>query len=114
MNNQRTAAPTTKHTPGPWEVVDIGGVAIGVGIDEGGNCFRMIGNTLTKNDPREIDEINANARLISAAPDLLAACEEMLRTLTAPSRELCDITRKELGPWLTMLRTAISIAKGTP
>jgi hypothetical protein len=54
----------------------------------------------------------ANARLISAAPDLLAACDEMLRTLVSPSRQLLESTRKELAPWLPMLRAAVAKAKG--
>ena len=49
-------------------------------------------------------------RLHAAAPDLLAACEEMHRTLTSPSREMLDSTREEMGPWLPMLEAAIEKA----
>lgn len=58
------------------------------------------------------EELEANARLIAAAPELLEACEEMLRTLVSPSRELLHSTRKELEPWLPMLRADIAKATG--
>ena len=48
----------------------------------------------------------ANARLISASPDLLAACEEAYRCL-----EIIEATDGGLGE---QLRSAIAKAKGTP
>lgn len=49
-----------KHTPGPWHV----------GIGNTNYCY-FVGD-----DPNlSAEETKANARLISAAPDLLAACE---------------------------------------
>lgn len=62
-----------KHTPGPWwrreaphdnEIVakDNGGLAVRRAVAWG----------------RDDEEIEANALLISAAPDLLAACESLL------------------------------------
>lgn len=71
----------TKHTPGPWEVFTLGKVAVGVGtrINSKGrktNVFTMIGNTVDlKDTSKDVAVINANAQLISAAPDLLAACQ---------------------------------------
>ena len=70
---------TTKHTPGPW------GLALG----------ELMGASVTaENGDRIIAEVvypyettgwgpedEANARLLAAAPDLLAALEELKRTI---------------------------------
>ena len=68
-----------KHTPGPW------------------NCMRAsaAGRNIICSDTRPVDicvlsnrdktqtEIDANARLIAAAPDLLAACQRALDWLAS-------------------------------
>jgi hypothetical protein len=71
-----------KHTPGPWKVYTAknGGKIIGIGDAEGGGVT----------DPnfalwRAGKEQQANARLIAAAPDLLAALEGMMALLDAGS-----------------------------
>lgn len=55
----------SKHTPGPW--------IVGVSYDKGWPVFRLsqLGSTLSGPGT----EVDANANLIAAAPDLLAACE---------------------------------------
>lgn len=64
-----------KHTPGPWGEVS----------DEFGNCQRGIeyperrDHFLAVVQCGDPDELDANARLIAAAPDLLAALDELLR-----------------------------------
>lgn len=40
------------------------------------------------------------------------AVDEMHRTMTSPSRELYTVTRKDLAPWLPMLRAALAAADG--
>jgi len=70
-----------KHTCGPWiaemeEASDHRGIAI---------CAPANGwivATITPEEDRQADEIDwANARLITAAPDLLTACERALQQL---------------------------------
>ena len=72
-----------KHTPGEWKVSDSGEDLIS--IRNVGTGFRIARvNSLTGDS--EIGQ--ANARLIAAAPDLLAACEKALRSIienTSPS-----------------------------
>lgn len=51
-------------------------------------------------------------RLTELNSQLVAACEEMLRTLTAPSRKLSDVTRSELQPWIPMIQQALQQARG--
>lgn len=62
--------PAQGHTPGPWEV------RLSSGSD--GRFISIIGETwpLAHVYTNEIVECEANARLIAAAPDLLAACKE--------------------------------------
>lgn len=62
----------TKHTPGPWDVVDRGTPNVEV-RRSGEKRFRFPIAWLPK-----IEEFEANARLIAAAPDLLDALRELL------------------------------------
>jgi hypothetical protein len=66
-----------KHTPGPWSVYS-------AAKDDGFTDFYGIdgpdldkGNAVVLWDPSGGIENEANARLIAAAPELLAACEVM-------------------------------------
>jgi hypothetical protein len=75
-----------KHTPGPWHVRD----GYGLLKAEVGTADRAVAAVWTKEMPRGKEdqkeptawpEGEANACLISAAPDLLDACEEALGCL---------------------------------
>jgi hypothetical protein len=76
----------TKHTKGPWHVTEypgdadvMGGCSIGIddafGADGGRNYYLA---TVVHGDP---DELAANARLVAAAPELLAALRALLRAV---------------------------------
>jgi len=77
---------TDKHTPGPWYVA--ANDALGrrgqehahhtVHADNGVPVCRMGGNTTAHTDTR------ANARLIAAAPELLAALRAIKAAIEAP------------------------------
>lgn len=90
MNGKREA---TKHTPGPWALDDDGFV---------------YGEGFIVSDPHsspeiDLDEREANARLIAAAPELLAALEW---ALDDPDSEI-------LGEeWANAAQAAIAKAKG--
>jgi hypothetical protein len=79
--------PEAKYTPGPW-VVDDTGAIIGEGMAlasvHGAEDFPCL-------PEEDYDECNvqcaANARLMAAAPDLLAACIAMRRTMYSPKSE---------------------------
>ena len=89
-----------EHTPGPW---------------------RQVGHTIWAGEPNTTngpiaeasgttsEEVEANARLIAAAPELLSACEEALITTT----ERCKIERinPDASPTVLCLRTAIKAAR---
>lgn len=86
--------PTMAHTPGPWRYFDPIGdavdsecgpylqIAAGEGYTLGGNGFGITGY---------ISE--ADARLIVAAPDLLASCRSLLKYARAGNadREMIDV-----------------------
>jgi len=63
---------TVGHTPGPWKLFQFGGPQIGNANTGEAIC------TLWGNEKNENDSIHANARLIAAAPDLLAALKRIL------------------------------------
>lgn len=46
------------------------------------------------------------------ADAMRSALEEMERTLTSPSRQLLDSTRRELEPWLLLIQAALASAPG--
>lgn len=73
----------SRHTPGPWMVTDSGGDVnvmdgCSIGIDDefgadGGRTYFLA--TVVHGDP---DELRANAELVAAAPELLAALKKLL------------------------------------
>lgn len=98
-----------KHTPGPWKVW---------GIDsEGPHVLSLDATIVARLDPWKgkcRDEMNGNAHLIAAAPDLLDACHNAVQIIEQlipePSaRGVADVV-------LSQLRAAIAKAtpKGTP
>jgi hypothetical protein len=88
------------HTPGPW-TIDSNRVASYVTSQDGSIC--RLADWGTSGMHRD-----ANTRLICAAPDMLAALREVLRTLTDPEADdFTDATRIE-----DLLRATISHATG--
>lgn len=110
-----------KHAKLPWLV--FGGDDIPLpGIESHSDHFSIVvldpdpmGDQGVQGKTRE--DAYANAAFIVRAANahygLLEACEEMKRTLTAPSRQLLPSTREELAPWLPMLDAAIRKATET-
>ena len=66
-----------KHTPGPWEAREFAVMdheqTKGIGIYSGDDCM----SDLVFGQGWSDDQVRANARLIAAAPELLAALEEL-------------------------------------
>lgn len=70
----------SKHTPGPWQICGARGCSCRmIWGDSGEVCIGVAHSAHWKSaigDPWPKDEMaDANARLIAAAPDLLAACK---------------------------------------
>jgi hypothetical protein len=70
----------TKHTPGPWTIAKSGEH---IAIRGNPQTTNMVNSDLARcGGPKswlDESEVEANASLIAAAPDLLAACREILR-----------------------------------
>ena len=67
-----------EHTKGKWEAVNTSGALLGVRNKDGFICFLSFPTrypTQAERYEKELAEMKANARLIAAAPELLAACE---------------------------------------
>lgn len=72
----------TTHTPGPWGVCPTSETApYEVTAPDVGRTLHVAKVYKTQPQPCETDK--ANARLIAAAPDLLAACQNMLACMDA-------------------------------
>lgn len=78
---------TTKngHTPGPWHVTPIGSERY---VEANGPELIC---DMQRNDcenPEQVARCDANARLISAAPELLAACKAFLTKAGSVERRM--------------------------
>lgn len=104
----------TKHTPGPWHIFERCGEAdvpegCQIAIDDrfgsdGGRDYYLA--TVCHGDP---DELLANAHLVAASPQLLAACRAAFKLLAGVAFVAKDgDTEKPLR----MLRAAIDRAEG--
>ena len=82
---------TAKHTPGPWH------------LGKEGYYFQSVRDqnehiTADVNITRSDGEGGANARLIAAAPDLLAALESMIAKIDADKLPIsCSIARAAIA-----------------
>jgi hypothetical protein len=85
----------SKHTPGPWDAS-----RWRVCAEPGGN-IKVICDT-ANNKASRTEENAANARLIAAAPDLLAACRSLLAQLEF-----------ECGDLVSEAKAAIAKAEGS-
>ena len=100
----------SKHTPGPWFAQDtrlVGGQVAVVGPNHDRKAGEQ-GVMVVAHVNGRSGEQGANARLIAAAPDLLAACELTLAHLTSAAHRETKI----IPPVLAALRAAIAKATG--
>jgi len=91
------------HTPGPWDAnISKGCFSITVGQPK--SDYEIIAMVTNYECSRPDAERDANARLIAAAPELLAACEQ-----------LTELDVMVVGPdaeeWFEQVRAAIKKAK---
>ena len=100
----------SEHTPGPWSI----GPTEGIGqrgrlyvVDAAGvrvaDCEAE--KVSERRFARSMSEDASNARLVAAAPDLLAVLEEIA--------EGCGHERCHVAKWITKARRAVAKATGT-
>ena len=81
-----------KHTPGPWVAAPYEGFGPRTTVRQG--CERTgmrIASTFETTSPRNVDRNEANARLIAAAPDLLAALKKARATIWIERQSLVEV-----------------------
>ena len=101
----------SKHTPGPWTIADDNGTDIGIIARKRGRGGQMVAMVTVDEDvPQDDDERLANARLIAAAPDLLAACKAFAAARKA-WRECDDMSSIEYLDTLDAIDFDAAIAK---
>ena len=76
---------TTKHTPGPWRL-DIAARSAGFAVvasrpKASGGTNRVCSTIPANRTPDAFEEAKANARLIAAAPEMLAALKDAIGAL---------------------------------
>ena len=100
---------TTQHTPGPWPVGDAGATVFGP--PNGNPSPATIARVSFAMIPS--DEMVANARLIAAAPDLLAALGDAWRSLDRLADEPDNMHAWQEATRVAMAcRAAIAKAEG--
>ena len=87
---------TTQHTPGPWKaahaIQDDAAARYIWSVTDKATGHRELIATIPY---AEGDHINADARLIAAAPDMLAMLHEVIELLNNPDADGTDANRVE-------------------
>ena len=116
MSNQSTQTEFSQeaaHTPGPWPMTCSGDgkrIVIGAGLVEGPNGYE-VAEVYSDDCPRALAE--ANARLIAAAPDMLAALKAVAVAASSESRAVDVISFLiALKGLALMVHAAIAKAEG--
>jgi len=92
----------SKHTPGPWAVNPFR-ATVDAGSEDGPLPISMM---LWPTDKRSEAETEANARLISAAPELLEALEDLIAEQNGPP------LIRDAARWQAVMdKAAVAIAK---
>lgn len=97
----------SKHTPGPWaytKSVNFGHESFNIHQEDGAPYTPYMSDVGTTELGEDMEIQEANARLIAAAPDLLAALENLL---DSQSKAACDVLDAQ-----NTARAAIRAAKG--
>lgn len=104
------------HTPGPWRVDSSANVSAG---EWGTPTFRVVASCMTVTGGRDYDREyqtnHANAHLIAAAPDLLAAAEAAYTAFgitDEPDKPREPLLNRDECSALYLLFAAIAKAKG--
>ena len=103
---------TTNHTPGPWAVGEAARYSVWAGNKQVASCRWLLDDGNFAPECAGDYEGRANAALIAAAPDLLAALREMLAELDGRIAPHGYIYRDTGG--MILARAAIAKAEGRP
>jgi hypothetical protein len=98
----------TPHTPAPWKIATFDGPHEYASIEAGDGISELIRVCDIPNWPCAIEEMQANARLIAAAPDLLDLLEAAVTRVQIANEEGNPI----LSAWLPDALSTLRKAKG--
>jgi len=100
-----------KHTPGPW-VIDR---SLRTAVNAGPKHVAMVNfyNSISETERIDAEENEANAHLISAAPDLLSALKDAMRSTRKDFESGPDGDRQHTEAWAEQF-AAIAKAEGKP
>ena len=108
----------TKHTPGPWHMHEehggaSGGHEIHTNFDIGGDKGHYVVATIKIHSTVDLETSRANARLITAAPELLEACKLLYKAWEELLPNLKNGVVQDYGLVLTTapLKATAAIAK---
>lgn len=94
-----------QHTPGPWEAIEVAEGRFAIGA-----AYRDENNMPMEGFIADVP-VEANARLIAAAPKLLEALERaVIETIDAFKDD--PIGQEYTSAWIVQARAAIAKAKG--
>jgi len=86
----------TQHTPGPWKINKKYSFSVETLSD--GQGINIIAECSDPDGIRSAGEDSANAKLIAAAPDLLAALEAMIAKIDADKLPIsCSLARAAIA-----------------
>ena len=90
-----------QHTPGPWTAYLYDSEPASIEAADGDGPIALVGTDLY-----DMEERDANARLMAAAPDLLAACEGLLAIARISAADGADLN-------INIRRAEAAIAEAT-
>lgn len=105
-----------KHTPGPWEAVfaTADGTPAGTGAfvsKDGGSIARVHAYGMCGTDEQMREDAMANARVLAAAPDLLAVVEDLF-ALEELYESGGEATNEQALAWRSKAMAAMKKARG--
>ena len=83
----------SKHTPGPWEYVGGNDFCVEINLPNDNIVSIDRGQRYSDAYVMSRDELEANGRLIAAAPEMLELLEDILNEVTLPSDISGDLKR---------------------
>lgn len=102
----------SKHTPGPWGWD--AGIVPPDGPERYADIYADDGDTIVANFNALIPEGEANARLIAAAPDLLARLKGVLPLIEWAESVVDPLFKPKVAATIESIRAALSKAESEP
>jgi hypothetical protein len=93
------------HTPGPWRASE-GWPSDLWNVDMPGRKWSLLVARHDEDFDMPVEEVQANAHLIAAAPELLAACREMAEIIHSMSESGAGVAAGAAAPYMAVIAKA--------